>query len=95
MNPILRVFGLLLCLYWCYGLFILIYKLIQLDNLALENLWLIPLTLYGLILVFPYLLCNYYPNWVKKVLPKWLVKSMTTDYLKNFNTKIKDLPDDK
>ncbi len=94
MKPIYRILGALICLYWLYGLIFLFIGLIEKKPLFFDFIWILPLGSYSLLLIAPYIFYGYYPKWSQKILPNWLMKSMKADYYKNFNTKIKDLPDD-
>ena len=94
MSPIFRLLGLCICLFWSYGIIILISDAIQLKEKAIGVAWIIPLGIYLLLLLFPYVIFNRYPKWVRKVIPRWLINSMVADYFKNFNKKVKDLPDE-
>ena len=87
MSPMFRLIGLSICLYWLYGIISLIFGIIQLEEKAISYAWILPLAIYLLLLLFPYVIFNRYPKWIRKVIPKWLINSMVADYFKNFSKK--------
>ncbi len=76
MSKPMRIVGLLVLLWMTYGFFSVIYDLfinVDIEKNRTVGVFLLLLIPYVFILLAPPVLINNYPNWVKKILPRWLI----------------------